>query len=150
MVVGVAQPSEGDSSAATTAPLTRGIKTHFRPISSTPRVDRWSCRHRVRHGRHPANDVFLSAVSAWEIAVKHALGKLPLPDPPSRYVPKQRASRGIAPLPLDEDAALHLSLLPELHRDPFDRMLICQALAAGMLIVTPDPEIARYPVRTLW
>ena len=100
--------------------------------------------------RDPANDVFLSAVSAWEIAVKHALGKLPLPDPPSRYVPKQRASRGIAPLPLDEDAALHLSLLPELHRDPFDRMLICQALAAGMLIVTPDPEIARYPVRTLW
>ena len=100
--------------------------------------------------RDPANDVFLSAVSAWEITVKHALGKLPLPDKPSRYVPKQRAARGIAPLPLDEDAALHLSLLTALHRDPFDRMLICQALAGGMFIVTPDPEISRYPVRVLW
>ena len=100
--------------------------------------------------RDPANDVFLSAVSAWEITMKHALGRLPLPEAPSRYVPKQRASRGIAALPLDEDAALHLSLLPMLHRDPFDRMLICQALAGGMPIVTPDPEIMRYPVRTLW
>ena len=100
--------------------------------------------------RDPANDVFLSAVSAWEITVKHALGRLPLPEPPSRYVSKQRASRGIAPLPLDEDAAVHLSLLPMLHGDPFDRMLVCQALVGGMSIVTPDAEIRRYPVRTLW
>jgi PIN domain nuclease of toxin-antitoxin system len=98
----------------------------------------------------PDNDVFLSAVSAWEIAVKHALGKLPLPEPPDRYVPAQRTARGIAALALDEEAALQLARLPALHRDPFDRMLICQALAGALTIVTPDPEIARYPVKILW
>lgn len=98
----------------------------------------------------PDNDVFLSAVSAWEITVKHALGRLPLPEPPDRYVPAQRSARGIAPLPLDEDAVLQLVRLPALHRDPFDRMLVCQALAGAMTLVTPDPEIARYPARILW
>ena len=98
----------------------------------------------------PANDVYLSSVSAWEIAVKHALGRLPLPEPPDRYVPSQRRVRGVEPLALDEEAALHLSRLPSLHRDPFDRMLVCQALVAGLTVVTPDPDIARYPVRTLW
>jgi PIN domain nuclease of toxin-antitoxin system len=98
----------------------------------------------------PEHDVFLSSVSAWEIAVKHALGKLPLPEPPVRYVPAQRKARGIEPLALDEEAALHLAKLPPLHRDPFDRMLVCQALAGGLTLVTPDPDIARYPVRVLW
>ena len=98
----------------------------------------------------PDNDIFLSAVSAWEIAVKHGLGKLLLPEAPERYVPAQRQARGITALPLDEDAALQLARLPPLHRDPFDRMLVCQALAGAMSIVTPDPEIARYPVRILW
>ena len=97
-----------------------------------------------------SNDVYLSAVSAWEIVVKHSLGKLPLPEPPERYVPAQRQLRGIEPLALDEEAALHLHRLPPLHRDPFDRMLICQALVAGFILVTPDENIARYPVRTLW
>ncbi len=98
----------------------------------------------------PANDVYLSSVSAWEIAVKHALGRLPLPEPPEKYVPSQRIARGIEPLALDEEAALQLSRLPPLHRDPFDRMLVCQALIGAFTIVTPDTDIARYPVRTLW
>jgi PIN domain nuclease of toxin-antitoxin system len=98
----------------------------------------------------PDNQVYLSAVSAWEIAVKHSLGKLPLPEPPERYVPAQRQARDIEPWPLDEEAALHVGKLPPLHRDPFDRMLICQALTAGLTLVTPDPDITRYAVRTLW
>jgi PIN domain nuclease of toxin-antitoxin system len=98
----------------------------------------------------PANDVFLSAVSVWEITIKHGLGRLPLPESPERYVPAQRTRRGITALPLDEDAVLQLARLPALHRDPFDRVLVCQALAGGLTIVTPDPEIARYPVRILW
>lgn len=100
--------------------------------------------------RNPDNEVFLSAVSSWEIAVKHALGKLPLPEPPARFVPEQRSSHGIRPLVLDEDAALHLALLPALHRDPFDRMLVCQALVGGLVILTPDTYITSYPVRSLW
>lgn len=98
----------------------------------------------------PANDVFLSAASAWEIAVKHRLGKLPLPAPPEEFVPAQRIAHGIEALPLDEEAALHVAKLPDLHRDPFDRMLIAQALVGGLVLVTPDDPIRQYPVRTLW
>ena len=98
----------------------------------------------------PANEVFLSVVSAWEIAVKHALGRLPLPHPPARFVPFERKRHSIEAQPLDEDAALHAARLPSLHRDPFDRMLVCQAIVQGMVILTPDPEIEQYAVRTLW
>lgn len=98
----------------------------------------------------PDNDVLLSAVSAWEIGVKHELGKLALDRPPERYVPEERARHGVEALALDEDATLHVHRLPAVHRDPFDRMLVCQALAAGLVIVTPDPRIARYPARVLW
>ena len=98
----------------------------------------------------PANEVFLSAVSAWEIAIKNALGKLPLPEAPVRYIPAVRSRHGISPLALDEEAALQLPKLPGLHRDPFDRMLVCQALASGFTILTPDREISAYPVKVAW
>jgi PIN domain nuclease of toxin-antitoxin system len=98
----------------------------------------------------PANDVYLSSISSWEIAVKHALGRLTLPEPPERYVPAQRRARGIEAWPLDEEACLYLHRLPPVHRDPFDRLLVCQSMVAGFTLVTPDPDIARYPVRTLW
>ncbi len=98
----------------------------------------------------PANAVFLSVVSAWEMAVKYSINRLPLPEMPSRWVPRVRHRHGIEVLPLAEDAVLALDRLPALHRDPFDRMLVCQAVIGGMTIVTPDPEIARYPVATVW
>lgn len=92
----------------------------------------------------PDNDVYLSAVSVWEIVVKHGLRRLPLPEPPSRFVPAQREAHGIESLPLDEESALHLSRLPALHQDPFDRMLVCQAVVHGLTIVTPDELITKY------
>ena len=98
----------------------------------------------------PGNEVYLSSVSAWEIAVKYALGKLPLPEPPGRFVPLQRKQHGIDPLQLDEEAALHLSRLPLMHKDPFDRMLVCQAVVHQLVILTPDELIHQYPVRTIW
>lgn len=98
----------------------------------------------------PTNEVFLSAVSVWEIAVKYKLGKLPLPSPPREFIPAQRALHRIEPLPLDERAVLTLAKLPELHKDPFDRMLICQTIAEGLMLVTPDPLITQYPVSSLW
>jgi PIN domain nuclease of toxin-antitoxin system len=98
----------------------------------------------------PDNEVFLSAVSAWEITVKHRLGKLPLAETPKQFVPRFRKAHGIAPLPLDEDAVLQDATLPGLHRDPFDRMLICQAICHGLILLTPDPLISQYPVRVLW
>src|ERR1700692_1825135 len=75
----------------------------------------------------------------------------PLPDPvpPMEFVVSQREAHAIATLPLSEEEALHLPKIPKLHRDPFDRMLICQAVAGGLTILTPDPLISQYPIRTL-
>lgn len=100
--------------------------------------------------RDPANDVYLSAVSTWEIVSKHRAGRLPLPEPPDRLIPTERRLRGVAALAFDEESALFASRLPPLHRDPFDRMLIAQAIASSLAIVTPDPAIAQYPVRVIW
>jgi len=98
----------------------------------------------------PSNDVLLSAVSAWEIAAKYRLGTLTLPEPPDRLIPIERELRGIESVAFDEESALQSLKLPTLHRDPFDRMLISQAIAHGLAIVTPDPAIAQYPVRVIW
>ena len=100
--------------------------------------------------RDPECDVLLSAASVWETEVKYLLGKLDLAEPPALLIPKQRIAHGIDPLPIDETAAFQLEKLPPLHRDPFDRMLVCQAIAEGLAIVTPDPQIAQYPIRTIW
>ena len=97
-----------------------------------------------------SNQLFFSAVSAWEIAVKYYDGKLPLPVSPQEYIADCRVANGVASLRFREDDAFHLSKLPALHKDPFDRMLICQAIARGLTILTPDQNIAQYPVLTTW
>ena len=98
----------------------------------------------------PSNEVFLSAVSLWEITVKYQLGKLVLPESPRTYIPRKRQDHQIESLSLNEDAIQHLSNLPDVHRDPFDRMLICQAIQEGMVLLTPDPLIQQYPVKVIW
>ena len=98
----------------------------------------------------PANDVFLSVISTWEIAVKHSLGRLMLPAPPVQLIPRMREAHGVASLALGEEEALYSSKIPYLHRDPFDRMLICQAIVNGLAILTPDQLISQYPVRVIW
>ena len=100
--------------------------------------------------RNPDEQVFLSAVSVWEICVKHGLGKLPLPVAPSEYVPDRRRRLGIAALPLEEADVVSITRLPPLHRDPFDRMLVSQAIVRGLTLVTPDPAIRAYPCLTWW
>ena len=99
--------------------------------------------------RDPQNQVFLSAVSFWEISIKYSLGKLPLPQPPAQFIPLQREKHFIAPLVLDEASVAQLSGLPALHRDPFDRMLVCQALAHGLMLASSDPLVRQYPVTVL-
>ncbi|MDP1569944.1 MAG: type II toxin-antitoxin system VapC family toxin [Vicinamibacterales bacterium] len=98
----------------------------------------------------PATEVFLSAASAWEIALKHQGGRLPLPAPPDRFVSAQRDAHGLTSLPIDEASALHVTRLPPIHRDPFDRMLVAQAIVHGLTILTPDPLVTQYPARTAW
>jgi PIN domain nuclease of toxin-antitoxin system len=98
----------------------------------------------------PHHTIYLSAVSVWEIAVKHSLGRLPLAEPPHQYILSERAKHGIAALDLTEAAVLELRRLPPHHQDPFDRMLICQAIAHSLTLLTPDGQIQAYPVRTAW
>ena len=92
------------------------------------------------------NEIYLSVVSVWESIVKYQLGKLPLPEPPEIYLPKQRELHQISSLTLDESSIAQLAKLPPLHRDPFDRMLICQALQYGLTIATADAAVRAYSV----
>ena len=85
----------------------------------------------------------------WEAVIKHRLGKLPLPAPPATYMPTQREAHGTASLSIDEDAMISLASLPALHRDPFDRLLVAQAMQHELTLVTVDPEIAAYGVPSL-
>jgi PIN domain nuclease of toxin-antitoxin system len=96
------------------------------------------------------NEVFLSVVSTWEIAVKYAIGRLDLPDEPRFYIPEQRERHRVRSLPLDEPASLQVSTLPKIHSDPFDRMLISQAMIHGLTILSPDDMMKKYPVRIAW
>lgn len=98
----------------------------------------------------PDNEVFLSSVSVWEIIVKYNLGKLPLPEPPNKFIRSQREKHDIETLPLSENEVSFLCQLPDYHKDPFDRMLICQAIAQDLTILTNDAFIQQYPVKTLW
>lgn len=97
-----------------------------------------------------ANEVFLSAASCWEIAIKTELGRLRLPKPPDIYVPDQMAMNALKGLPISPVHALRVSKLPNHHRDPFDRILVAQSQLEKIPLVTSDPLISRYDVRTLW
>lgn len=92
----------------------------------------------------PENDVYLSAVSVWESLTKYQIGKLPLPQSPEKYLPEQLQRHLITSLPLDEGSVANLITLPLIHRDPFDRMLICQAVEHNLTIVTVDDAICAY------
>jgi PIN domain nuclease of toxin-antitoxin system len=98
----------------------------------------------------PSNEAFLSPISVWEIIIKQALGRLELKVPVEPYVTGQRHRHRIETLPVTEEAALQLGKLPLHHRDPFDRLLVAQAVAEGCTIATPDPLIHRYPIPTVW
>ncbi len=101
----------------------------------------------------PEATLYLSAASMWEILVKHMTGKymsLHVPQAPERYFVELRARLDVTPLPVTEEAVAQLPTLPPIHRDPFDRLLVCQAIAHGLTLVTPDDQITAYPVATLW
>lgn len=98
----------------------------------------------------PSNEVFVSAVTVWELAIKWRLGRLEIADPPETSISRGIAESRFEPLPITHRHALRVGVLPDLHRDPFDRMLVAQALAEECVLVTGDEAIARYPVERLW
>ncbi|HLG88050.1 MAG TPA: type II toxin-antitoxin system VapC family toxin [Alphaproteobacteria bacterium] len=93
---------------------------------------------------------FLSIASAWEIAIKHKLGRLDLPLPPSRYIPERIAQYGLDVLDIRLPHVTEAGSLPLYHNDPFDRLLIAQAGCEGLTVATPDPSFGPYDVRTMW
>ncbi len=98
----------------------------------------------------PSNEIYLSAVSAWEIGRKYARGDLQLPKRPEVLVPEVREKTGILSLPLSEVDAISAEKLPMIHKDPFDRILIAQAILNGMTLISSDEVFGEYTVALLW
>lgn len=114
-------------------------------ISNDPKLPRYA----FDAIRDKSNEVYLSVVSVWEALVKNQTGKLPLPAAADEYINASRIAHRIADLALDRESVSYLLSLPTHHRDPFDRMPICQALAHQLIIVTNDVLFRHYPVAVL-
>lgn len=95
------------------------------------------------------NELVVSAASSWEIAIKHQLGRLSLPEEPARYVPSRIQVIGAEPLPVEHSHALAVADLLALHGDPFDRLLVAQAQLEDLTILTADESVANYPVEAV-
>jgi PIN domain nuclease of toxin-antitoxin system len=97
-----------------------------------------------------ANECLFSIASAWEIAIKVSLGKLPVSGRLEQVIPEQLAANGIAMLPIEIGHVARVANLPFHHRDPFDRLLAAQALEEGVAIISSDEVFERYGVTRVW
>ncbi len=95
-------------------------------------------------------EIYLSAVTPWEISIKMRLGRLDFPGPPVQHVPRFMAKQGLSPLFVNHSHAMKVYDLPVRHADPFDRMLIAQALIEDLVILTSDRAFREYPAKLLW
>ena len=98
----------------------------------------------------PQNDLFFSSVSGFEIAIKYSLGKLALPSSPREFIPLQVQINKLILLPVQMEHGLYIAELPNYHNDPFDRLLIPQAILEDMILLTKDVHIESYPVKVAW
>ncbi|HEY3276312.1 MAG TPA: type II toxin-antitoxin system VapC family toxin [Syntrophorhabdaceae bacterium] len=99
---------------------------------------------------NPDNELYLSAASGWEIAIKVQIGKLHMADRPDLFIPDQLSRNAVRSLPIQMSHVLHVGRLPPIHRDPFDRIIIAQSIIEKMPIITKDPDIRKYKVKTFW
>jgi PIN domain nuclease of toxin-antitoxin system len=100
--------------------------------------------------RQKGNQLLLSVASVWESAVKYNLGRLPVPEPLDTFVPEQLHANHIALLQIELRHTFEVARLPRHHRDPFDRLLIAQALTESVPVVSADSAFDAYPVRRVW
>ncbi|MBM4307834.1 MAG: type II toxin-antitoxin system VapC family toxin [Deltaproteobacteria bacterium] len=100
--------------------------------------------------RDGSNELFLSAASGWEIAIKAKLNRIQLPTTPEKFISEQLRINGIQGLPILMSHALHVYNLPNHHRDPFDRILIAQCQSEGLPILTADPSFTPYKIEAIW
>jgi len=96
------------------------------------------------------NEVYFSAVSAWEIVTKVGLGRLALPEDLDGFLAEQLRKNRFLPLAITIPHTLRVRALPEVHKDPFDRLLVAQAQAEGLVLVSGDRWVGHYPVPVLW
>jgi PIN domain nuclease of toxin-antitoxin system len=96
------------------------------------------------------NELFFSAASGWEIAIKAALGKIQVPEDLERFLAEQLSRNAIQVFPIHLSHALRVYTLPNYHRDPFDRLLVAQAILEKVPLLSADLYISRYPVETIW
>ncbi len=97
----------------------------------------------------PTNQLFLSAASTWEMMIKATLKKLTLPEPPEAVIRKHLQLNAVDPLPIVVAHTMDVGSLPNIHRDPFDRMLVAQARCEDLTLMTDDKLIRQYPVQVL-
>jgi PIN domain nuclease of toxin-antitoxin system len=95
-------------------------------------------------------ELYWSAASSWEVAIKYKLGRLPLPEVPELFIPLELAKNRIDPLPIISEHSFIAGQLPMHHRDPFDRMLVAQAQAENMEIISNDRQIGLYDINIAW
>jgi PIN domain nuclease of toxin-antitoxin system len=96
------------------------------------------------------NQIFLSAVSGLEITIKFQINKLELPDRPDIYIPQQMKENIVEVLPIRMNHVLNVYNLPDIHKDPFDRLLISQSQLENLPLLTNDSKIKQYPVERIW
>ena len=106
--------------------------------------------HAVSLLNDPANTLFMSDASVWEISLKHAAGKLPLPDQPRKWLPRRLAFFQVQPLALTLGAFFRSGELPRIHNDPFHRLLAAHAIEEGMTILSPDPPLSMLGASRVW
>jgi PIN domain nuclease of toxin-antitoxin system len=110
-------------------------------------VDPGKLPQTIRNGlTSPAHQIFFSQVSTWEIQIKFALGKLPLPERPEKWLAAALQDSGFNYLTIQDSAIFFLDRLPAFHRDPFDRLLIAHGITGAFQLATVDPVIMQYPV----
>jgi PIN domain nuclease of toxin-antitoxin system len=115
-------------------------------ISDDPGLSE-KAREIIADGR---NDLFFSAASGWEISIKAGLGRLEAPENLQRFITDQLSRNAIQVLPIYLSHALHTGSLPDHHRDPFDRILVSQAILEEMPLLSADSHLSRYPVEVIW
>ncbi len=101
----------------------------------------------LRDGR---NTLVVSAATGWEIAIKARLGKMMLPRDPAEFILQQIRHNHLSPLAIELAHALRVFTLPDIHRDPFDRILVAQSQLEQLPIVSADPQIRQYEVNVIW
>jgi len=106
-----------------------------------------TARNFIANGR---NQIYISAVTTWEISIKYGKGKLVLPEPPEKYVANRLTEHRFLALPIQLSHTLQVHKLPDIHKDPFDRLLIIQSKMENLPLLTADRTIARYEVEVIW